>query len=168
MIFVILGTQDKPFFRLVKEIEKQVIEKKINEEVVVQAGITEYKSKYIKMANFMPMDEFEKNINDARIIITHAGVGSIITALKANKKIIAVPRLKKYGEHVNDHQLQIANTFENAGYLLVVNDTDNFENVLKRIEDFKPDVFITNQDKFVNRLENRIDKYLNKKVREIP
>ena len=62
-------------------------------------------------------------INDCNILITHGGVGSIISGLKKDKKVIAVPRLEKYKEHVNDHQLQIIENFNNKKYIIGIKDT---------------------------------------------
>ena len=107
MIFVILGTQDKKFTRLLDAIQKKIDEGKISkkEKIIVQAGCTRYKSKNMQIIDYMPLREFEDYVDKADIIICHAGVGTILTALKKGKKIIAAARLKKYGEHVNDNQL---------------------------------------------------------------
>ena len=82
MIFVTLGTQDKKFRRLLDAVEKI----NINEKIVAQIGSTEFESKKMEIHKFMTIDEFNKNMEDARIIITHAGVGTIILGLKLHKK----------------------------------------------------------------------------------
>ena len=92
MIFVILGTQDKDFSRLLKEIDRLIKEKKITEKVIVQAGTTKYQSKNMKIFDLLPMTEFNRFIGKADLIITHGGVGSIMNSLKKGKKVIAVPR----------------------------------------------------------------------------
>ena len=81
MIFVILGTQDKTFPRLIEKIENQIKKKNIKEEVIVQAGQTKYESDLVKVMDFVDVDEFNKLIDEASFIITHSGVGSILTAL---------------------------------------------------------------------------------------
>ena len=82
----------------------------------MQAGLTKYKSNKIKIFDFINSDEFDNYMKSADLIITHGGVGSILSGLKRNKKIIVVPRLKKYKEHTNDHQIQICNKFSELGY----------------------------------------------------
>ena len=96
MIFVSLGTQDKSFIRLVEKIDELKKNNVIKEDVIVQLGSTKYKSENIKCIDFMSMEEFDKYLQNCSYLITHGGVGTILSALKYNKKIIAVPRLKKY------------------------------------------------------------------------
>ena len=100
MVFVVLGTNDKGFPRLLNAIEHQIENGTIKEEVIVQAGKTKYHSKYMKLYDMMSIEDFHKYIEEADYIITHGGVGSILDSLKLGKKIIAVPRLKKYKEHI--------------------------------------------------------------------
>ena len=113
MIFVILGTQDKKFPRLLEAVQKAIDEKKISkkEKIIVQAGSTKFESSNMQIIDYMPGEQFEEYIEKADIIICHAGVGTILTALEKGKKVIAAARLKEYGEHVNDHQLQILENF---------------------------------------------------------
>ena len=80
MILVTLGTQDKPFPRLLKEIERQIKKGNIKDDVIVQAGCTKFKSKYMKIFDLMPMDEFDKLLKDCDLLITHGGVGTIVGA----------------------------------------------------------------------------------------
>ena len=69
----------------------------------------------MKILDEVPQDEFAKLVDKADVIITHGGVGSIITAITKGKKVIAVPRLGKYNEHVNDHQVEIIESFNEKG-----------------------------------------------------
>lgn len=159
MIFVILGTQDKKFTRLLEAIQKKIDEGKIakNEEIIVQAGSTKFKSKDMKIIDYMTVKDFEENIERADVIICHSGVGTILTALKKQKIIIAAARLKKYGEHVNDHQLQILENFKEAGYLLALEDFDKIDLLLKQARNFKPSMFKSNKENFLKQLENEIN-----------
>ena len=158
MIFITLGTQDKPFTRLLDKVENLIKEKKIKTRVVVQAGTTKYESKHMEIFDLLPMDEFEKLMDSCDILITHGGVGSIVTGLKKNKKIIAVPRLKKYGEHTNDHQIQIIKEFSKKGYILPVNDLNELEYTLKQLENFKVKEYRSNTDNMVKIVEEQIEK----------
>jgi len=96
MILVMLGTQKNDFSRLLKEIEKCIEDKTIQEPVIVQAGSTNYKTDKMQIFDLMAREELDQKKQEASLIITHGGVGSIVGALKMNKKVIAVPRLKQY------------------------------------------------------------------------
>lgn len=157
MIFVTVGTQDKSFIRLIKGVEKAVKSGKINDEVIVQAGATEYKSKTIKVLNYVPFEEFNTLLNEADIIITHGGVGSILNAVKLGKKVIAVPRLKKYDEHVNDHQLQVIEKMTKDGYILSTEDENKIADKIKEIANFEPKVYTSNTENFVNNFKKLLD-----------
>ena len=156
MILVTLGTQDKPFERMLKIIEEQIDLNNIKEEVIVQKGCTKFKSKKMKMIDYLSMEEFNKLIKKCDLLITHGGVGSIIEGLKNNKKVIAIPRLKKYNEAANDHQVQIINKLSKEGYILSFNEGQDLNNILKKAKKFKPKKYVSQSKKMIQ----IIDKYL--------
>lgn len=145
MILVLLGTQNNSFHRLLEEIEKNIENGNITEEVVVQAGYTKFepstKKQQIKIFNTVPKDELEKLIEKANIVISHGGVGSMITANQKGKKVIAVPRYKMYHEHVNDHQLKTIEIFGKRNYVLPTKNVQDLERALKDVKDFVPVVY---------------------------
>ena len=100
---------------------------------------------------------FEECIDRADLIICHAGVGTILTALKKGKKIIAAARLKQYGEHVNDHQLQILDNFTAEGYILALEDFDKIDLLIKQAKRFTPAKFKSNKRYFLRQLEKEIN-----------
>ena len=160
MILVALGTQDKKFTRLLKMIDLEIDKGNIKDEVIVQAGITsDYVSDNMKIFSIIPIDEFNELLKKCDILITHGGVGTIMQAIKYGKKVIAVPRMKKYKEHTNDHQLQIANKFSQDGYILTCNSEKEFENALRKTKRFIPRKFISNNKNFVSNLKTVIDSY---------
>ena len=148
MIFVILGTQDKKFPRLLDALQKKIDEGKISkkEEIIVQAGSTKYESKNMKIIDYMSVRKFEECIDRADLIICHAGVGTILTALK-----------KQYGEHVNDHQLQILDNFTAEGYILALEDFDKIDLLIKQAKRFTPAKFKSNKRYFLRQLEKEIN-----------
>ena len=158
MILVTLGTQDKSFHRLLEEIERLIQKKVIRDRVVVQAGETKFESKHMEIFDLLPMDEFESYMKSADLVITHGGIGSILTALNYGKKVIAVPRLSKYKEHTNDHQLQIIEDFKDRKYIIGVNSVGKLEEALQKVKSFKPKKYKTNNKKFVSLIENYIEK----------
>ena len=157
MIFVMLGTQNNSFHRLLEEVQKNIDNGNINEEVVVQKGYTKFESKDMTLFDEISQDKFNKLIDKADLIITHGGVGSIITSITKGKKVIAVPRLQKYGEHVNDHQLDIIESFNKKGYIIGLHDVSELENALKKVKNFKPQKYVKNTGNIISIIENFID-----------
>ena len=149
MIFVTLGTQDKGFPRLLEAID-------IKEKVIVQAGLTEYESKNMEIFDLVPQKDFDKYVDEASLIITHGGAGSILTAVKKGKKVIAAARLAKYKEHNNDHQLQIVEEFSKNGYILELDNFDELDKVLKKVKTFKPKKYVSN----TKNIEDLVIKYI--------
>lgn len=160
MIFVTVGTQDKQFTRLIKEVEKLVINGDIKDEVIIQAGHTKYESKYVKILNYIPYNEFNDYLNRADVIITHGGVGSILSSIKLEKKVIAVPRLFKYQEHVNDHQIQIVEKMDKNGYILGCTNLDDLKDKLIEINSFIPNKYISNTENFLDEFEKILEELL--------
>lgn len=158
MILITLGTQDKQFYRLLEAVQKQIDKKVIKDRVVVQAGCSsDFKSNDMEIFDLIPMDEYDKLIEECDVLITHGGVGTIITGLKNNKKVIAAARLEKYGEHVNDHQLQIIENFANSGYILSLDNFDELDKTLKQSKKFKPKKYKSNTKEFIKILEKEIE-----------
>lgn len=156
MILVTLGTQDKDFSRLLKVVEKAVKNGNIKEKVIVQAGFTKYSSDVLEIFDFVSSEKLEELMEEASLIITHGGVGSIMTALKYKKKIIAAARLKKYREHTNDHQVQIIKEFASDGYLLELRDFNQLDKLLQKARSFKPRNYRSNQTQMVNLVDGKI------------
>lgn len=154
MILVTLGTQKQSFARLLSAIEKA----DIKDEIIVQAGYTEYSSKKMKIFDFISYEEMNKLVDAADIIITHGGTGSIVGPLKKNKKIIAAARLSKYNEHVDDHQIQIVDMFADVGYIMKYCDGDNLKDLIDEIKKKKMVKFKSNTKNFIKKLSNEIEK----------
>ena len=156
MIFVTLGTQDKQFKRLLEAVEKL----ETDEKIIAQTGSTDFKSKKIEIHKYLTGEEYLKYMKEARVVITHAGVGTIIQGLELNKKMIVAARKKEYKEHVNDHQEQILQTFSKDGYILAL---DNFKDLPTLIdEEFTPKKYRSNRKKFIKALNNEIDNLIAK------
>ena len=157
MILVMLGTQNNSFHRLLEEIDDLINKGIINDEVVVQAGYTKYKSKNMKIFSLIPVEELEELIEKADLIITHGGVGSIISSLKKGKKVIAVPRLHEYQEHVNNHQKEIVETFDKKRYIIGIQDVKELNEAIEKSKDFVPEKYLSSNKKMLNIIENFID-----------
>lgn len=158
MILVMLGTQNNSFHRLLEKIDKLIKENIIKEEVVVQAGYTKYETNNMKIVDLMPKDELDKLQDKADLIITHGGVGSIISSLEKGKKVIAIPRLHKYGEHVNDHQKEIVEKFSKDGCIIGIDDVELLKEAIINSKTFIPKTYVKNNQKMLNIIEDFIDK----------
>lgn len=134
MIFATVGTQ-APFDRFIKMLDELAVN--LNEDVIAQTFNGEYKPKNIKTVDFVPPDEFSKYFSKARLIVSHAGMGTILSALTKHKPIIVIPRLASLGEHRNDHQLATAMRLDELGFVNVAYDRKQLETLLLHT-DLKP------------------------------
>ena len=157
MILVLLGTQNNSFHRLLEEIQKNIDNENIQEEVVVQKGYTKFESKDMTIYDELPIEKFNELIEKADLVITHGGVGSIINSITKGKKVIAVPRLKKYNEHVNDHQLDIIQTFDEMGYIIGIQEVQQLGEAIKKVKEFKPKEYIKNTGNIIKIIEDFVD-----------
>ena len=119
MIFVTVGSRHYPFDRLFKKLDKLYEDGTLTEEMFAQIGTSGYKPRHFAYKDFITPEEFAEQISRASIVVSHGASGSIMQALNAGKKVIAVTRLEKYGEHINDHQIQNNEAFSNNGYVLM-------------------------------------------------
>lgn len=111
MIFVTLGSQKFQFNRLLQALDDLAENNVLKEKIFAQIGYSDYVPEHYEYKKFLSREEFMKYEETADYIITHGGTGAIIGAVKKGKRVIAVPRLAKYGEHVDDHQLQLISQF---------------------------------------------------------
>ena len=119
MIFVTVGSRNYPFDRLFKKLDEIYDDGTLDEPMFAQIGTSTYKPKNYDFKEFVSPDEFVELIEKADIVVTHGASGSIMKALNAGKKVIAVTRLEKYGEHINDHQIQNNEAFSSNNYVLM-------------------------------------------------
>ena len=117
MIFVTVGSQKFQFNRLLKKIDELIEKKVITDKVFAQIGVSNYKPINYEYVDFMTQEEFIKKLEECNLLITHAGTGVIVNAVKKEKKVIATPRLAKYGEHVDDHQIQLIQQFDELNFI---------------------------------------------------
>ena len=157
MIFVTLGTQDKSFERLLKAIDREIERGNIKEKVVVQAGYTKYETKNMEIMDLVSQDEFDKLMKSCSLLITHGGVGSILTGIKYGKPVIAAARLKKYKEHNNDHQKQIIKEFGDLGYILELRDFNKLGKMIEKSKTFKARKFTSNTHNMVKLVSDYIE-----------
>jgi UDP-N-acetylglucosamine transferase subunit ALG13 len=137
LIFVITGVHEHGFDRLVRGVD-DLAEKGIIRDVLIQIGFSKYEPRHCEWRRAIDFAEFEKYMDEADIIISHGGAGCIAGALERNKPTIVVPRLKRYNEHNNDHQLELASVLEKSGRVMVVLDLNDLEEMIGRALNFRP------------------------------
>ncbi len=137
MIFLTVGTQF-PFDRLVKSVDDIISQNGFEEEIFAQIGDSSYQPRNFESVASIEKKAFDKYLKEASGIISHAGIGTITMALDNKKPLLVMPRLKKYGEVVNDHQLAIARKFEELGHILVANTEDEIPEKIKQLKSFVP------------------------------
>lgn len=157
MIFVTVGSQKFQFNRLLKEIDRLLEENIINEEVFAQTGYSDYKPQNYEYENFIDREKFLSIINMCDKVITHGGTGAIIGAVKQGKKVIAVPRLREYGEHVDDHQLQIISEFEKINFIKSVRKIEDLSGLVNKIGNYEFSKYESNTKIIIESIEKFIN-----------
>ena len=152
MIFITLGSQKFQFNRLLEAVDKL----KTEEEIFAQIGYSDYKPKNYKYKEFLDRDEFSSVMDKADIVTTHGGTGAIISAVKKGKKVIAVPRLAKYGEHVDDHQIQLISQFKELNLIYSCEDMD-LQKALETVKKTAYKAYQSNTERIIENLEKFIE-----------
>lgn len=136
MIYITLGTQGADFSRCLKMVERLMVDEDVKDEVVAQLGNTTYHPQNMKCFEYVTETDYQKYISKADVIITHAGSGALFSCIKKGKKTIAVARLSKYGEMVNDHQTELVRKLTECGYIL--DGTYDMKTAWRQVANFKP------------------------------
>ena len=157
-LFVPLGTQKFPFNRLIKALNA-LVEKGVfkPEEIVMQSSIYEIEPKFTHY-ELIPASQFEELIEKAELVITHSGVNSIISCMKRKKPLIIVPRLKKYGEHVDNHQVEIAQLMKQKFDVIVVEDMKDLEGAIKEAKNHVYKQWVSHNSELVSAIRDIVDK----------
>ncbi len=160
MIFVTVGSRNYPFDRLFKRIDELYEEGILVDTIFAQTGTSAYQPKHYKYKDFISQEEFLQKINEADIVISHGASGSIMKALNAGKKIIAVTRLEEYGEHINDHQIQNNEAFSSNNYVLMAElDLSDLDICIQKIQAEK-DGLVPWENKDPMAIVNMVDKFI--------
>lgn len=157
MIFITLGSQKFQFNRLLKAIDQLIESGKVEDEVFAQTGYSDYEPKNYKFKQFLDRDEFAEVTRKSDIVITHGGTGAIIGAVKKGKKVIAVPRRVQYGEHVDDHQLQLVGQFKELNLICECDDSEKLGDVLEKVKEMEFNVYQSNTQTIIDSIEKYIE-----------
>ena len=170
MIFVTVGTHEQQFNRLVEKIDVLKGEGIIQDEVVIQKGYSNFVPKFCTATDFLPFDQMNKYMEEARIVITHGGPSSFILALQKGKIPIVVPRRKEFNEHVNNHQVDFCNAMsERQKNIIVVNDIAEIEKDIVEYESVcksMNNATSNNNENFIEKFNGIVDELLTKKQKK--
>lgn len=128
-VFVALGTQKFPFDRLVHAADSLADSAEFD--VYIQYGTSEVPLEHARGCALMPKDDFTDYLRACDVFITHGGVGSIRSALAVGKRVVAVPRLEQYGEHIDDHQIEIVRALAKRGWIYPCEDVEELPTVVQ-------------------------------------
>ena len=150
MIFVTVDTHEQPFNRLVKEMDNLVENDNIHEDVVIQTGFSTYKPKYCEYKSMFSFQEMKDYIARSHIVITHGGPSSFVEVLQSGKVPIVIPRLQKFNEHINNHQLNFVKLIaEKNKNIIPVYDMKNLSKVIESydsiVDKYKGNIMNNNQ-----------------------
>lgn len=162
MIFVTVGTHEQSFNRLIEEVDKLVLNKIINEKVIIQKGYSTYCPSFCETYDFLNYDDMVKFQKQARIIITHGAPASFIYSLSLGKPTIVVPRQFKFGEHVNDHQLIFSKKVSKKYGFPVIEDVSELGNCIRYCNEAS-NKFVSNNSRFVEELFSIMEDLFNEK-----
>lgn len=160
MIFITLGSQKFQFNRLLKAVDELIDDGTIKEEVFAQIGYSDYIPRFFQYKRFLDRDEFAAWEGKADIVITHGGTGAIIGAVKKGKKVIAVPRLAKYGEHVDDHQKQLIAQFRNSNLICGLDDCSQLTEGLNYVKEHTFNDYVSNTQTIIKSINQFIKKVI--------
>jgi UDP-N-acetylglucosamine transferase subunit ALG13 len=154
LIFVTVGSQKFQFNRLLMKIDKLIEQGSLTQsEIFAQTGYSSYLPINYNYKKFLNKEEFLCCIERSRLVITHGGTGSILNAIKNEKKVIAIPRESQFGEHVDNHQLEIINQFSNSKLIYGLNNIDRLKEAIDEVNNTAFKKYKSNT--------NNINKFLN-------
>jgi UDP-N-acetylglucosamine transferase subunit ALG13 len=151
MIFLTVGTV-MPFDRLVQAVDEAVAAGIIKTSVFAQIGETSLRPRNMEYAAVLDKHDFDRKVAEAEYLISHAGMGSITTALERDKRLLVMPRRKRFREHVNDHQVATARKFGALGHVLVAYDAGEIPRRLQEIVSFAPAPRVSQADRVAGRI----------------
>lgn len=155
-LFVPLGTQKFPFGRLITALN-ELVDKGVYapEEIVMQSTMYPVDPKF-KHVGLIPADEFNGYMQEAEVVITHSGVNSIISCMQLGKPLVVVPRLHEYGEHVDNHQVEIAELMATKYDVLTLMDMKDLESTINAARTHEYKQWQSHRNELVEKLKGLI------------
>lgn len=157
MIFITVGSQKFPFDRLIKAMDELTAQRGIKD-VFAQTGSSGYIPLHMQNSAYLDKHLFDEKIKNCDILVTHAAAGVMISGMRYRKKIIAIPRLEKYREHVDNHQTELAQALAHKNHLLYIEDTSKLPAALDVIYTHKFDIYKPDPQSTVSIITDFIEK----------
>ena len=152
MILVTVGTNEAPFDRLLQAVETF----STDEEIVVQHGSSAIvPANAARTYDFLLFDDLVREMGASRVVVTHAGIGSIMTALSCGRRPVVVARLVAHREAVDDHQLPVARRLVEAGLVTLVEDLAQLEEAVAKAGE-EVDVSLGADERLVSELREYV------------
>jgi beta-1,4-N-acetylglucosaminyltransferase len=163
VIFVSVGMHHQGFDRLIRAMD--ALAPSLADAVIMQIGAGSYEPLNARFFRFASSEEVDALVRDARVVVAHCGVGSIISALKHAVPVVVVPRLRRFAEHVDDHQLELARVLGESGRATVLYDVEGLQEAICRAT--PPPVVSDRQRDLVNALSQCLGELAGKPGREV-
>lgn len=155
-LFVPLGTQKFPFGRIITALN-ELVEQGIYsaDEIVMQSALYPVKPKFTHFG-LIPNENFIRYMQEADVIVTHSGVNSIISCMELGKPLVICPRLHQYGEHVDNHQMEIATLMHDKYDVLICTDMEDLQDLIKKAKIHKYKPWISHREELLNAISKLI------------
>lgn len=150
MIFIAVGTQKFPFNRLLKQVDDMIRLGQLQDEVFAQTGHSDYVPRNYPYKDFLAKEDFHACVSNCDVLITHSGVATIIAGLQLQKPVVVVPRFAGFGEHVDDHQLQIAASFSKKNLVLMCENTEDLAQMVNQAKTHTFETYVSQKERVIN------------------
>jgi beta-1,4-N-acetylglucosaminyltransferase len=149
VIFLTVGNYN-PFPRLVRAVDRLKSNGAISDDVLLQiANMQKFESQVCQVVRFLPPDDYRRCIQDASVIVCHAGAGNLADALRAGKMPVVMPRRKKYGEHVDDHQMELAAMLSQEGRIVLATEAEDLLGAIAKARDYRQQAVLASPSRMV-------------------
>lgn len=165
MIFITTGSRSFQFNRLLEAVDKAIENGDITDKVFAQVGSSDYKVKNYESVGFLNHEEFNKKMQECDIVLTHGGTGVIVNAVKMGKRVVAVPRLEKFHEVVDDHQIQLVQAFEKLEMVTACYDCDKIGDAIEIAKQKKVKPYVSNTQAIIDSIDEMISGKTGNKIR---
>jgi len=167
MILISVGTHNQPFDRLLREVDRLAEKEEIKDKIIAQIGYSSYKPRNYRYFKFTSWNRILDLNKKADVVITHGGAGNLLIASYFNKQIVAVPRMKRYGEHLNDHQIQLVKELEKQGRVLAVYNITNLGQAIRKAKKkIKVNALKKKDEKKERKIISIVERYVEKISKE--
>lgn len=155
-LFVPLGTQKFPFGRIITALNELVEQGRYKpEEIVMQSALYPVKPNFTAFG-LIPNEDFNRYMKEAEVIVTHSGVNSIISCMELGKPLVICPRLHEYGEHVDNHQMEIATLMHDKYDVLVCTDMKDLQGLIEQAKTYKYKPWVSHREELLDAIKGLI------------